>query len=29
MKNAIIDSLAYARREGADRAEIANWVWTG
>jgi xylulose-5-phosphate/fructose-6-phosphate phosphoketolase len=29
MKNAIIDSLAYARREGADRAEIANWVWPG
>ncbi len=29
MKNAIIDSLAYARSEGADRAEIASWVWTG
>ncbi len=29
MKNAIIDSLAYARSEGADRAEISNWVWPG
>ena len=28
MKNAIIDSCAYARSEGADRAEIANWVWS-
>jgi hypothetical protein len=29
MKNAIIDNLAYARAEGTDRAEIANWVWPG
>jgi xylulose-5-phosphate/fructose-6-phosphate phosphoketolase len=29
MKNAIIDSLTYAHREGADRPEIANWVWPG
>jgi xylulose-5-phosphate/fructose-6-phosphate phosphoketolase len=27
MKNAIIDSCTYARSEGADRAEITNWVW--
>jgi xylulose-5-phosphate/fructose-6-phosphate phosphoketolase len=27
MKNAIIDSLAYARSQGIDRAEISNWVW--
>jgi xylulose-5-phosphate/fructose-6-phosphate phosphoketolase len=29
MKNTIIDSLAYARREGADRPEVSNWVWPG
>ncbi len=29
MKNAIIDNLAYARSQGADRPEIANWVWPG
>jgi xylulose-5-phosphate/fructose-6-phosphate phosphoketolase len=29
MKNAIIENLAYARAEGTDRAEIANWVWPG
>jgi xylulose-5-phosphate/fructose-6-phosphate phosphoketolase len=29
MKNEIIDSLAYARSEGTDRAEISNWVWPG
>jgi xylulose-5-phosphate/fructose-6-phosphate phosphoketolase len=27
MKNAIIDSLAYARTHGIDRAELTNWVW--
>jgi len=29
MKNAIIDNLAYAHREGTDRDEITNWVWPG
>jgi xylulose-5-phosphate/fructose-6-phosphate phosphoketolase len=29
MKNSILDSLAYARSEGADRPEIVNWVWPG
>ena len=29
MKNDIIDSITYARREGTDRPEIANWVWPG
>jgi xylulose-5-phosphate/fructose-6-phosphate phosphoketolase len=29
MKNVIIDSLAYARSEGTDRAEISNWLWPG
>ena len=29
MKNVIIDSLAYARSEGTDRAEITNWLWPG
>ena len=29
MKNAIIDNMAYAHREGTDRAELANWVWPG
>jgi len=29
MKNDIIDNITYARREGADRPEIANWVWPG
>jgi xylulose-5-phosphate/fructose-6-phosphate phosphoketolase len=29
MKNAIIDNLAYAHREGTDRAEITNWEWPG
>jgi len=29
MRNAIIDNLAYAHREGTDRAEITNWVWPG
>jgi len=29
MKNDIIDSITYARREGADRPEIAHWVWPG
>jgi xylulose-5-phosphate/fructose-6-phosphate phosphoketolase len=29
MKNAILDNLAYAHSEGADRAEISNWVWPG
>jgi xylulose-5-phosphate/fructose-6-phosphate phosphoketolase len=27
MKNAIIDSLAYARSQGIDRAEISDWIW--
>ena len=27
MKNAIIDSLTFARTEGIDRPEITNWVW--
>jgi xylulose-5-phosphate/fructose-6-phosphate phosphoketolase len=27
MKNAIIDSLAYAHSEGTDRPEITNWLW--
>jgi xylulose-5-phosphate/fructose-6-phosphate phosphoketolase len=27
MKNAIIDNLAYARTNGIDREEVANWVW--
>jgi len=29
MKNAILDNLAYAHAEGADRPEITNWVWPG
>ena len=29
MKNAIIDNLAYAHREGTDRDDITNWVWPG
>jgi xylulose-5-phosphate/fructose-6-phosphate phosphoketolase len=29
MKNAIIDNLAYAHREGTDRSEITNWEWPG
>ena len=29
MKNAIIENLAYAHREGTDRPEIAQWVWPG
>ena len=27
MKNAIIDSLNYARSHGTDRTELADWVW--
>ena len=27
MRGAIIDNLRYAHEHGADRAEIANWVW--
>jgi xylulose-5-phosphate/fructose-6-phosphate phosphoketolase len=27
MKNEIILNLSYAREQGTDRAEIANWVW--
>jgi xylulose-5-phosphate/fructose-6-phosphate phosphoketolase len=27
MQNAIIDNLAYAREQGADRPEIADWTW--
>ena len=27
MKNAIIDSLAYAHEHGTDRPEIADWTW--
>jgi xylulose-5-phosphate/fructose-6-phosphate phosphoketolase len=27
MRNEIITSLRYAREEGTDRPEIANWVW--
>ena len=27
MKNEIILNLRYAREQGTDRAEIANWVW--
>jgi xylulose-5-phosphate/fructose-6-phosphate phosphoketolase len=27
MKNAIIDSLAYAHAEGRDRPEVTDWVW--
>jgi len=27
MKNAIIENLAYARSEGTDRPEVANWLW--
>jgi xylulose-5-phosphate/fructose-6-phosphate phosphoketolase len=27
MKNVIIDNLSYARTNGIDRPEIANWVW--
>jgi xylulose-5-phosphate/fructose-6-phosphate phosphoketolase len=27
MKNAIIDNLRYAREQGTDRPEIANWTW--
>jgi xylulose-5-phosphate/fructose-6-phosphate phosphoketolase len=27
MKNAIIDHMNYAHEHGADRPEIANWVW--
>jgi len=29
MKEAIIENLAYARENGTDRPEIANWVWPG
>jgi xylulose-5-phosphate/fructose-6-phosphate phosphoketolase len=29
MKNAIFDNLNYARTQGTDRDEIANWVWPG
>jgi len=29
MKNAILENLAYAHSEGADRPEISNWVWPG
>jgi xylulose-5-phosphate/fructose-6-phosphate phosphoketolase len=29
MKNEILDNLAYAHAEGADRPEITNWVWQG
>jgi xylulose-5-phosphate/fructose-6-phosphate phosphoketolase len=29
MKNAILDNLAYAHAEGADRPEVTNWVWPG
>jgi len=29
MKNAIIDSLAYAHAEGRDRPEISEWMWPG
>jgi xylulose-5-phosphate/fructose-6-phosphate phosphoketolase len=29
MRNAILDNLAYAHREGTDRDEITNWVWPG
>ncbi|MCC7040657.1 MAG: phosphoketolase family protein [Burkholderiales bacterium] len=27
MKNAIIDNVTYARTQGTDRPEIADWVW--
>jgi xylulose-5-phosphate/fructose-6-phosphate phosphoketolase len=27
MKNAIIDNLSYAHENGADRPEVANWIW--
>jgi len=27
MKNAVIDHMGYAHEHGADRPEIANWVW--
>jgi xylulose-5-phosphate/fructose-6-phosphate phosphoketolase len=27
MKNTIIDQLSYARANGADRPEVADWVW--
>jgi xylulose-5-phosphate/fructose-6-phosphate phosphoketolase len=27
MRNAIIDNMRYAHEHGADRSEIANWVW--
>jgi xylulose-5-phosphate/fructose-6-phosphate phosphoketolase len=27
MKNAIIDNMAYAHANGADRPEITNWTW--
>jgi xylulose-5-phosphate/fructose-6-phosphate phosphoketolase len=29
MKNEILDNLAYAHAEGADRPELTNWVWQG
>jgi xylulose-5-phosphate/fructose-6-phosphate phosphoketolase len=29
MRNAIVDSLEYARTNGTDRTEISNWVWPG
>ncbi len=28
MRNAIIDNLRYARTQGTDRPEIADWVWS-
>ena len=27
MKNTIIDNLSYAHEHGADRPELANWIW--
>ena len=27
MKNLIIDNLSYAHENGADRPEVANWIW--
>ena len=29
MRNTIIDHLNYARSQGTDRPEIAEWVWPG
>jgi xylulose-5-phosphate/fructose-6-phosphate phosphoketolase len=27
LRNALIENLSYAREAGADRPEIADWVW--